>query len=145
MSGKNTGVKVCIKSEALLAFYVHCNAHCLNLVLVDSVKCIPEDYCFSLSETVYLCVRVSLCLFQKLYVFVSGSYVHRRWLEIQREMFQGAPRELQRLIETWWACRYNACKIVRDRLPAIIHLLKEVSEERNGDRAVERSISPNRS
>lgn len=49
----------------------------------------------------------------------------------------GLERELQRLIETRWACRYNACKTVRDRLPAIIRLLKEISEERNGDRAVE--------
>lgn len=124
MSGKNTGVQARIKAEAPLAFYVHCNAHCLNLVLVDSVKCIPEAYCF-------------FSLLQKLYVFVSGSYVHQRWLEVQREMFQGAPRELQRLIETRWACRYNACKTVRDRLPAIIRLLKEISEEQNGDRAVE--------
>lgn len=124
MSGKHTGVQARIKSEAPLAFYVHCNAHCLNLVLVDSVKCIPEANCF-------------FSLLQKLYVFVSGSYVHQRWLEVQREMFQGAPRELQRLIETRWACRYNACKTVRDRLSAIIRLLKEISEEQNGDRAVE--------
>ncbi|CAM4567921.1 unnamed protein product [Leuciscus chuanchicus] len=68
---------------------------------------------------------------------VRRSYVHQRWLEVQREMFQGAPRELQRLIETRWACRYNACKTVRDRLSAIIRLLKEISEEQNGDRAVE--------
>lgn len=54
-------------------------------------------------------------------------------------MFQGAPRELQRLIETRWAFRYNACMTVRDRLPAIICLLKEISEELNGDRAVEAS------
>lgn len=124
MSGKNAGVQARMKAEAPLAFYVHCNAHCLNLVLVDSVKCIPEADCF-------------FSLLQKLYVFVSGSYVHQRWLEVQREMFQGAPRELQRLIETRWACRYNACKTVRDRLPAIIHLLKEISEEQNGDRAIE--------
>lgn len=59
MSGKHTGVQARIKSEAPLAFYVHCNAHCLNLVLVDSVKCIPEANCF-------------FSLLQKLYVFVSG-------------------------------------------------------------------------
>lgn len=63
--------------------------------------------------------------------------MHQRWLEVQREMFQGAPRELHRLIETRWACRYNACETVRDRLSAIIRLLKEISEEQNGDRAVE--------
>lgn len=63
--------------------------------------------------------------------------MHQRWLEVQREMFQGTPRELQRLIETRWACRYNACKTVTDRLPAIIRLLNEISEEQNGDRAIE--------
>ena len=62
MSGKDTGVQARIKSEAPLAFYVHWNAHCLNVVLVDSVKCIPEAYCF-------------FSILQKLYVFVSGSYV----------------------------------------------------------------------
>lgn len=94
MSGKNTGVQARIKSEAPLAFYVHCNAHFLNVVLVDSVKCIPEAYCF-------------FSFLQKLYVYVSGSYVHQRWLEGQREMFQGPPGELQRLIETRWAWRYQ--------------------------------------
>lgn len=74
MSGKNTGVQTGMKSEAPLAFYVHCNAHCLNLVLDDSVKCIPEANCF-------------FSLLQKLSVFVSGSYVHQRWLEVQREIF----------------------------------------------------------
>lgn len=72
-----------------------------------------------------------------MYVFVSGSYVHHRWLEVQREMFQGAPRELQRLIETRSLCRYNVCKTVRDRLPAIIRQLKQISEEKIGDRAIE--------
>ena len=63
--------------------------------------------------------------------------MHQSWLEIQMEMFQGPPRELQRLIDTRWACRYNACKTLRDRLPAIMRLLKEISEEQNGDRAIE--------
>lgn len=62
----------------------------------------------------------------------------QRWLEVQREMFPGeAPRELQRLIETWRVCRYNSCKTVRDRLPAIIQLLKKIPDERNSDKAVE--------
>ena len=49
----------------------------------------------------------------------------------------GPSSELQRLTETQWSWRYNGCKSVRDRLPAIVLLLKEISEERNGDRAVE--------
>ncbi|KAF3834434.1 hypothetical protein F7725_025638 [Dissostichus mawsoni] len=50
MSGKHSGVQARIKEVEKQAFYVHCNAHSLNLVLVDT----------------------------GLYVFMSGSYVHTR-------------------------------------------------------------------
>lgn len=35
MSGKNTGMQAHITAEIPLACYIHCNAHCLNLVLVE--------------------------------------------------------------------------------------------------------------
>ena len=81
MSGAHAGVQAKIKEVAQNAFYVHCSAHCLNLVIVDSVK--SAGNFFSLME--------------RLYVFISESYVHNKWLEVQREMFDGAPKELQRL------------------------------------------------
>jgi hypothetical protein len=42
MSGKHSGVSARIKNSARVAFYVHSNAHCLNLVLVNDVKSVPE-------------------------------------------------------------------------------------------------------
>jgi hypothetical protein len=63
MSRKHSGVSAQIKNSVRFAFYVHCNAHCLNLVLVDAVKSVPEAVNF-------------VSLLQKLYNFVSGSYVH---------------------------------------------------------------------
>ena len=61
MSGKHSGVAARIKTEAKTAFYVHCNAHCLNLVLVDTVKSVPEADCFfSLLEKIYVCIHVRL-------------------------------------------------------------------------------------
>lgn len=42
MSGRCSGVQARVKQVAKYAFYVHCNAHCLNLVIVDSVKKVPE-------------------------------------------------------------------------------------------------------
>lgn len=122
MSGKNAGVQARMKAEAPLAFYVHCNVHCLNLVLVDSVKCIPEADCF-------------FSLLQKLYVCVSHMST-KDGLRYRGRCFRG-PQESYKDLETQWACRYNACKTVRDRPSAIIHLLKEISEEQNGDRAIE--------
>lgn len=87
MSGKNSGVKETAKQ----AFYVHCNAHCLNLVLVDTAKTVSEVECF-------------FSLVEKLYLFMSGSYVHTKWLNKQKEMYKEAPRELQKLSDTRWAC-----------------------------------------
>lgn len=42
MSVKHLGVKARIKEQEKHAFYIHCNAHCLNVVLVDTVKAVPE-------------------------------------------------------------------------------------------------------
>lgn len=113
MSGRHSGVAARIKAKTNHAFYVHCNAHCLNLVLVDSTKSVPE------SETFF-------SLLQKLYVYMSGSCVHQKWLSVQKEMYQGAPRELQRLSDTRWACRYQACKNIKDRLPAVLRVLHDI-------------------
>ena len=41
MSGQCSGVQRCIRDVAPNAFYVHCYAHTLNLVVVDSVKMVP--------------------------------------------------------------------------------------------------------
>jgi hypothetical protein len=125
MSGKHAGVAALIKNKAPFASYVHCHAHRLNLVLVDCVKTVPQAAEF-------------FVLLENLYVFVSGSFVHARWMEIQRQMFPNEqPRELQRLSDTRWACRYAACKSVRDRFPALLHLLHELEADRNAKRAVE--------
>ncbi|KAK7880157.1 hypothetical protein WMY93_033180, partial [Mugilogobius chulae] len=124
MSGRNTGVQARVKEVAKQAFYIHCNAHCLNLVLVDTVKAIPDVECF-------------FSIVQKLYNFMSGSYVHSKWLAKQTQMYDGAVRELQKLSDTRWACRYQACKTILERLPAIIIVLEEISDEKKGDRSVE--------
>uniref|UniRef100_A0AAX7VMJ6 TTF-type domain-containing protein n=1 Tax=Astatotilapia calliptera TaxID=8154 RepID=A0AAX7VMJ6_ASTCA len=124
MAGKCRGVAARIKTEAKHAFYVHCNAHCLNLVIVDAVKAVPEAHCF-------------FSLLQKLYVYMSGSYVHQKWITVKKDIYPEAPRELQRLSDTRWACRYSACKTVMDRLPAILRVLHEIDLENSGDRSVE--------
>lgn len=70
---------------------------------------------------------------------MSGSHVHKKWLAVQREMFEGAPRELEWLSKIWWACHYISLCNTLDRLPAIKKVLEEV-EERNGDRSVEHKV-----
>uniref|UniRef100_A0A3Q1H4Y5 TTF-type domain-containing protein n=1 Tax=Acanthochromis polyacanthus TaxID=80966 RepID=A0A3Q1H4Y5_9TELE len=58
MSGKHSGVAARIKTGAKHAFYGHCNAHCLNLVLTDTVKAVPEADCFFCTTAEALCVYV---------------------------------------------------------------------------------------
>ena len=38
MSGEYSGVQARVKAIEKKAVYIHCYAHCLNLVLVDTVK-----------------------------------------------------------------------------------------------------------
>ncbi len=53
-------------------------------------------------------------------------------------MYPGAPaRELQRLSDTRWACRYMALHTIMDRLPAIKRVLQDIVQEHSGDRSVE--------
>uniref|UniRef100_A0A672I3S2 TTF-type domain-containing protein n=1 Tax=Salarias fasciatus TaxID=181472 RepID=A0A672I3S2_SALFA len=53
-SGQHSGVQARIKEEAKYAFYIHCTAHCLNLVLVDAVRAVPE-----VEEFFYLLEKLS--------------------------------------------------------------------------------------
>ena len=58
MSGQCSGVQQRIRELAPHAIYIHCYAHTLNLVLVDSVKMVPyatEFFCFT---------GISICLYQ---------------------------------------------------------------------------------
>ena len=83
MSGHCAGVQQRICEVVPHDTYVHCYAHCLNLVIVDSTKCVSEaSECFSLMET--------------LYSFLSRSVTHAIFLKKQSELQPDQPqRQLQ--------------------------------------------------
>ncbi len=91
---------------------------------MDCVKSVPDAAHF-------------FSLLERLYVFFSSSYVHQKWLKVQSEMLEGAPRELQRLRDTRWACRQITCRNLMERLSAVKRVPEDISEERHPDRAVE--------
>uniref|UniRef100_A0A3Q1G6C2 DUF4371 domain-containing protein n=1 Tax=Acanthochromis polyacanthus TaxID=80966 RepID=A0A3Q1G6C2_9TELE len=113
MSGKHSGVAARIKTGAKHAFYGHCNAHCLNLVLTDTVKAVPEADCFFCTTAEALCVYV--------------------WVLCSPEV----ARCLQKLSDTRWACRYLACRNLMDRLPAVLCVLQDTATENSGERSVD--------
>jgi len=125
MSGANRGVQQRVREHAPLAVYTHCYAHRLNLVLVDCCKSVDNAVNF-------------FALLEKLYVFVSGATAHKLWLETQKQLFPDeAPRQLQRLSDTRWACRITACRNVRDRFEAIVCTLEKLASGPNADRSLE--------
>ena len=63
MSGKCSGVQERLRQAAPYAVYIHCYAHTLNLVLVDSTKSLPS-------------AREFFVLLEHLYVFISTTKAH---------------------------------------------------------------------
>ena len=63
MSGNCTGVQTRVRQFTPHAVYIHCYAHVLNLVLVDSIKSVKSAYEF-------------FTLLEVLYIFMSTSKVH---------------------------------------------------------------------
>ncbi|XP_011410063.1 PREDICTED: zinc finger MYM-type protein 1-like [Amphimedon queenslandica] len=128
MSGCVSEVQKRIRDVAPQAIYVHCHAHCLNLVLVDCVK--SNSHCsdfFSL---------------QSLYNFMSTSKSHVVFMEKQKELYPDKqPTQLQSLSETRWACRYLSLEAIVSTFDAVLATLESIGEGSDKQKAVEASLS----
>ena len=78
MSGHCSGVQQRIKEVAPQAVYIHCYAHCLNLVLVDATRRVSDaaDF-FAVMETIY--------------VFLSSAKAHTIYHQQQAALHPGKP------------------------------------------------------
>ena len=126
MSGHVSGVQTRIQQLAEWAICVHCYAHRLNLVVVDSCKSVwyASDF---------------FALLQRLYVFLSGSYVQPKWLSLQRATHANEPCiELKALSDTrYMSAQMFACHAVRSRFGVLVELLQLIADESNGDRSLD--------
>ena len=114
MSGHCSGVQQLI--AAPMAVYIHCYAHCLNLVLVDSTKTVPEASEF-------------FALLEMLYVFMSTSKAHTIYIHQQSVLHPNKPlRQLQRLSDTRWPCRFYAVDTVCSTFDAILASLQSIMD-----------------
>ena len=125
MSGNCSGVQTRLKEFAPHAVYIHCYAHILNLVLVDSVKAVSDATQF-------------FALVESLYVFLSTTRVHVVFLQKQKELHaHKQTQELQRLSDTRWACRYSAINTICYTFDAILATPEDVSEDTDGMKATQ--------
>ena len=125
ISGHCGGVQKYVRDIAPHAPYVHCYAHCLNLVLVDSKKRVSEasDF-FSILET--------------LYVFLSRSVTHAIFIKKQFQLKPNCPqRQLQRLSDTRWSCRFLAVDAVCSTFESVLATLEEIANGEDISRAME--------
>lgn len=125
MSGHLSGVQIRIREHLDWTIYVHSYAHRLNPVIVDSCKAVKFMTDF-------------FDVLQRMYIFVSGSYVHPNWLELQKQMHpKETTIELKSFSETRWSAQMNACHAVKLRVDVILELLDQLEDESDEDRAVE--------
>ena len=125
MSGHLSGVQSRVKEVAPHAHYVHCYAHTLNLVLVDSVKILSSATEFFL-------------LLQTLYSLVSTTKIHSIFVSKQKELHPDKqPYQLQKLCNTRWACRYAAVNAICRTYDAILATLELVGDGSDSEKAIE--------
>ena len=125
MSGHCTGVQTRVRAFASNGVNIHCHAHILNLVLVDSVRSVQ------LASEFFV-------LLEALYVFISTSKVHVIFVEKQKHLHPSKQRlELQKLSDTWWVCRYAAVNAVCCTFDPILLTVEEVAESQDVRKAIE--------
>jgi hypothetical protein len=125
MSGCCSGVQARIREVAPQAIYIHCNAHCLNLALVDSVKAACDAYEF-------------FTFLKTLYVFLSRAKCHSVFLQQQKEFHPDQQqRQLQRLSDTRWACRHGAVSALCYTCDAVLATLSVIANGNDGVKAAE--------
>ena len=104
---------------------MHCYADCLNLALVDTTKRVTEAADF-------------FVLMEKLYVFLTSSKAHTIYTQQQRQLEpKNQIRQLQRLSDTRWACRYFAVDVVYSTYGPILATLQIIIEGDDRAKAVE--------
>ena len=123
MSGYNAGVQALIQAQCPQAVYVHCYAHCLNLVLIDVVKRLPvASNFFALMEAVY--------------VFLSSSEAHKIFLSSQQSQ-GGREIRLRKQSDTRWSCRHESIEAILATFPAVLTILQKIKEGTDRERAIE--------
>lgn len=123
MSGRLNGVQALFREEVPQAIYVHCYNHRLNLIISDVCKNVTN-------------VKMFFGTVENLYIFVSGSSVHAKFVKIQKDMKYKSIIELKRVCLTRWTAQVFACVSLKKVLSPLLVLLNNLINEKS-DRAAE--------
>lgn len=116
MSGCISGVQAKCKEINSSIMYVHCYAHCLNLILVDA--------CTSRKDN-----RIVFDFFgvvQLTYSFIEGSAIRHAVLERISADINASLKTMKSLSTTRWACRSEAVSALKHNYSAILLALEEI-------------------
>ncbi len=118
MSGYLSGVQARCKEKNPNILYVHCYAHCLNLVLVDACTSDMQDSKISNFFGTIQC----------LFAFIEGSGVRHATFESIGKTLNVKLKSLKSLSTTRWACRAEAVTAVQQDYDAILCALEEIKK-----------------
>ena len=117
MSGHLSGVQKHIRDKAGSGcVYVHCYAHRLNLVVVNTASSISKvSEFFGVMEAVYR--------------FITASTLrHDKFIDAQKDKDLKV-MEIPKLSDTWWVCRCVAVRLFKERYDSLIHALEKITEQ----------------
>ncbi|KAE9543892.1 hypothetical protein AGLY_001870 [Aphis glycines] len=119
MRGSYKGVQARIKVENPLAIYVHCNAHILNLCLVDLAKQVCH-------------LRNVFGTLNVLHNFVGASSKRQTLFEKMRSTLHisttDGPTTLKSLSDTRWSSRIDSLNAIVFNFKAVVNTLENISE-----------------
>ncbi|KAL7395267.1 hypothetical protein ABVT39_013459, partial [Epinephelus coioides] len=126
MSGVYRGVQALVKQRSAKAYFVHCFAYRLNLVVIDvCCKNVPCRNFFGVVEPFYC--------------FMEGSTKrHSLFFHVQKEMedtqHSRRPMTLKALSGTRWAARIDNCRVLLMTLGSVVKTLNRIQTSPEFDR-----------
>lgn len=114
MSGSYDGVQAKCKEKNCKLFYVHCYAHCLNLVLVDSI-----DLWNKIAFNFFGFIKF-------IYSFIEGRFIRHAVLEKLSRDINSKLVTLKSLSTTRWACRSAAIAAIKSNYSILIQAIEEI-------------------
>ncbi|KAL4118930.1 hypothetical protein QTP88_011808 [Uroleucon formosanum] len=119
MSGNVGGVQAKCKEQNDKILYVHCYAHCLNLVLIDSI-------CENSSTPNNRLIFNFLGTIQFIYNFIEGSPMRHAILQKVALEAGSHLKSLKSCSITHWACRSEAVSAVKNNYSILIVAIDEI-------------------